>query len=426
MDTICALASAPGRAGVAVIRVSGPAAFTAGRTLAGTLPEAGRHGLRHVRDAEGGLLDQALVLSFAAPASFTGEDVVEFQTHGSVAVTRTVMASLLAVPGVRLAEPGEFTKRALQNNRMDLTQVEGLGDLINAETEAQRKQALRVAQGGLADEVDSLRRDLVRAAALMEATIDFVDEDVPVDVGPEVSLLIASVQTELSRLVNGVSAAERIRTGFEVALVGPPNAGKSTLLNYLAGREAAITSELAGTTRDVIEVRMEVSGLPVTLLDTAGIRESVDVVEAKGVALTRARAEAADLRIFLDFNESINLEPTDDDILLMSKDDNGDLTNGVSGKTGAGVDRLLRMVAARLETRTTDAGVAINDRHRNALKGASDALSAAQRSIDLGPAHYDIASEDVRSASRALEALVGRIGVEDLLDDIFASFCIGK
>lgn len=426
METICALASAPGRAGVAVIRVSGPDAFAAGRALAGSLPDPGRHALRVLRDADGAVLDQALVLAFEGPHSFTGEDVVELQVHGSIAVIRAVLAALLLLPGVRPAEAGEFTKRALQNNRMGLTQVEGLGDLIDAETEAQRRQALQVTQGGLAEAVDTLRSDLVRASALMEATIDFVDEDVPVDVGPEVIALVDAAEAALTRLAQGVPAAERIRTGFEVALIGPPNAGKSTLLNHLAGREAAITSEIAGTTRDVIEVRMDVAGLPVTLLDTAGLRDSADEIEAKGVALTQKRAYAADLRIFLMTGDAIPVTPKPGDLVLTAKDDTGAHSVGISGKTGAGADRLMQSLSDALSGRVADAGLASNARHAGALASALEALAVARPLIDLGPEHYDIVAEEVRSAVRALEELVGRIDVEDLLDDIFSSFCIGK
>ncbi|MEO1556572.1 MAG: tRNA uridine-5-carboxymethylaminomethyl(34) synthesis GTPase MnmE [Pseudomonadota bacterium] len=427
METICALASAPGRAGVAVIRVSGPSAFDVARQLAGTIPTPGQHRVRALRDRAGTLLDRGLVLTFAAPNSFTGEDVVELQVHGSTASVRAVLEALQEHPGVRLAEAGEFTKRALLNGRMDLMQVEGLADLINAETQAQLTQALRTTEGQSSKAIESLRAHLVRAAALIEATIDFVDEDVPVDVMPEVLDLLGEADRQLSDLLQGIGAAERVRDGFEVAIVGPPNVGKSTLLNFLAGRSAAITSEIAGTTRDVIEVRMEIGGLAVTLLDTAGIRDSDDVIEAQGVELAVQRAARADLRLFIGADERWRrVEVKDGDVLLEPKDDLGELPNGISGRTGAGIPRLLKAVEKELSSRVADAGLASRDRHRVALKKARGALTVARASIDLGGDSADMASEDLRFAIGQLESVIGRIGVEDLLDEIFSSFCIGK
>ncbi len=427
MDTIFALASAQGKAGVAVIRISGPSAFAAGTQLCGSLPESGRT-LRRVRDGDGDALDDALVLTFSGPNSFTGEDVVELHTHGSTAVISSVMNALGSIDGIRLAEAGEFTRRALENGRMDLTQVEGLADLIDAETEAQRKQAHVILSGGLGHLAERWRADLIRAASLIEVTIDFADEEVPVDVTPEVKTLLAGVVSDLRRETSGVKIAERIRQGFEVAIIGAPNVGKSTLLNALAGREAAITSEFAGTTRDVIEVRMDLVGLPVTLLDTAGLRDTDDHVEGIGIQRAKQRAMDADLRVFIaELDEVLDVEMQPDDIRLLPKADlRDDETGAISGQSGAGLDDLVKRISVVLSQRSKNAGIATRQRHQVAMNSAMDRLVSADGILDSGPEFYDIAAEEMRSAIRHLEALVGRIGVENLLDEIFSSFCLGK
>ncbi len=428
MDTIFALASAQGKAGVAVIRLSGPMAHFAASALAQKDLAKRGMALCTLRDADGARLDDGLVLTFAAPASFTGEDVAELQIHGSTASVDAVLRCLSDTDGLRLAEPGEFTRRALENGKMDLTQVEALADLIDAETEAQRKQAQTVLTGALGSLVENWRRDLIRAAALLEAVIDFADEEVPTDVTPEVRALISAVITDLKNEAQGVQIAERIRNGFEVAIVGLPNAGKSTLLNALAGREAAITSDHAGTTRDVIEVRMDLAGLPVTLLDTAGLRDTNDHVERLGVELARKRAEAADLRVFLsETPDELGVNIQDDDIRVTPKADlNPDLQDGISGKTGQGIEQLISNISRVLTQRTTSHGIATRERHRIAMTKAIEALTVAQSVLESGPDMYDIAAEELRTAIRALESLVGRIDVETLLDEIFSSFCLGK
>jgi len=428
MDTIFALASAQGKAGVSVIRISGPNALgVANQICDRPLPAKGR-GLRRLIDFDGSQLDEALVLSFAAPASFTGENIVEFQVHGSTAVVSAVLDRLTKTPDLRLAEPGEFTRRALENGKLDLAQVEALADLIDAETEAQRKQAQVVLSGGLGQLAERWRVDLIRAASLIEVTIDFADEDVPVDVTPEVTTLLNSVAQDLDAETKGVKIAERIRDGFEVAIIGAPNVGKSTLLNMLAGREAAITSEYAGTTRDVIEVRMDLAGLPVTLLDTAGLRDTDDHVEGIGIELARKRAEQADLRVFLvEPDEAIDLEMKPGDIRLRPKADMREISDGsISGKTGQGVDRLVTHISDTLKDRSTQVGVATRARHRDMMLAALNSLSEAQLVLQRGAEFYEIAAEDIRSAVRSLEMLVGRVGVENLLDEIFSSFCLGK
>ncbi|UWR33597.1 tRNA uridine-5-carboxymethylaminomethyl(34) synthesis GTPase MnmE [Sulfitobacter sp. W027] len=428
MDTIFAQASAPGRAGVAVIRISGPRAFAIAQEISGKRPEGRDSVLRKLRGIDGEVIDQALVLSFPGPNSFTGEDVIELQLHGSIAVVRAILSLLSTFTDTRMAEAGEFTRRALENEKLDLAQVEGLADLIEAETEAQRKQALRVLSGHLGARVEEWRKDLIRAAALLEATIDFADEEVPVDVTPEVDALLTKVSAELMAEARGTHVAERVRSGFEVAIIGAPNAGKSTLLNALAGRDAAITSEFAGTTRDVIEVRMDLGGIPVTLLDTAGLRDSGDQIETIGIERAIERAKAADLRVFLAApDELLMLTPESEDIVLLPKADLISVTeNGISGKTGQGVSELIARIQATLSDRSTNIGLATHERHRVALEQAVSCLAEVDVILSRGPDSYDLAAEELRFAIRALESLVGRIDVENLLDEIFSSFCVGK
>ncbi|WP_425044909.1 tRNA uridine-5-carboxymethylaminomethyl(34) synthesis GTPase MnmE [Primorskyibacter sp. S87] len=428
MDTVFALASAPGKAGVAVVRISGPKARSAACTLSSRdLPERGMT-YASLHDRHGGFLDDALILTFLAPASFTGEDVVELQVHGSIASINAILQTLSGLDDLRLAEPGEFTRRALENGKLDLAQVEGLADLIEAETEAQRKQAQAVLGGRLGDLAEVWRRDLIRAASLIEAVIDFADEEVPTDVGEEVSALLEFVLVDLNGQIKGISVSERIRSGFEVAIVGSPNVGKSTLLNALAGRDAAITSEVAGTTRDVIEVRMDLAGLPVTLLDTAGLRETEDSVERIGISRARDRAKAADLRVFLaEAGETFDVTPEEGDIWLLPKGDlRLDKNGAISGKSGFGVEELILKITDELSERSARSSIATRERHRVAMQRALVRLEGARNLLGHGPEQYDIVAEEIRSAIRALEMLVGRIDVENLLDEIFASFCLGK
>ncbi len=431
-DTIYALASARGKAGVAVVRISGPQAHFALSMMA-DVPKARQASLRklHWQDV---LLDEALVLVFEEGASFTGEASVELQLHGGQAVVAAVLAALSGIDGLRPAEAGEFTRRALENGCLDLTQVEGLADLIDAETEAQRIQSLRVLSGAIGEKVETWRRDLIRAAALLEATIDFADEDLSVDVMPEVRGLLEGLLTQLKAEAASVKIAERIREGFEVAIVGRPNAGKSTLLNAFAGRKAAITSEIAGTTRDVIEVRMDVDGLAVTFLDTAGLRDTEDVVEALGVDLAIQRAEAADVRIFLmdGVADIPAVDPQAGDLIVLGKADTVEIgavnryEHHVSGLTGQGVSNLLDKVSQVLLTRSAGAGTMTRERHRLAIGHAVGALEAAMSELQRPFMVVEVAAEELRSASRALEVLLGRIDVETVLGEIFASFCIGK
>lgn len=428
MDTIFALATTRGKAGIAVFRISGAKAHDAVIALCGDLPPVRRASLRRFRH-DGQVVDEGLVLIFAEGASFTGEPMAELHVHGSGAVVQ-IMARLLAdMSGMRQAEPGEFTRRALENGLLDVNQVEGLADLIGAETEAQRRQAIQILSGIVGQKAEQWRAAIIRSAALIEATIDFADEDVPTDVRPEVVELLGKVLTDLTAESIGSSAAERIREGFEVAIVGAPNVGKSTLLNTLAGRQAALTSARAGTTRDVIEVRMNLSGIPVTLLDTAGLRETDDEIETLGIDLGRRRAERADLRVFLlDGDQAaVFLDPQADDIVLRAK---ADLTpgaaNAVSGMTGEGVDLLIERIVSVLQQRVSGASVMSRERHRVALAGAIGAIESALDELSHAECQNELVAAHIRVAARNLDHLVGRIDVENLLDEIFASFCIGK
>ncbi len=430
METIFALSSARGKAGVAVIRVSGPEAKSAVIRLGGTVPPPRKASLMRLNSSDGSLLDEAVVLFFSPGASYTGEETIEFHTHGGMATVNAVLRELGAIHGFRIAEPGEFTLQALLNGRLGLAEIEGLGDLIQAETEAQRRQALKVFEGALSVKAENWRNSLIRCASLLEVSLDFADEDLPGNLLEQLAAEVMAIAGELNREARGVESAERIREGFEVAIVGLPNTGKSTLLNHLAGREAAITSEFAGTTRDVIEVRMEVGGLPVTFLDLAGFRAPADPIEKIGVERSEIRAKDADLRIFLvedSVPASLDHLRKPDDLILIAKADK--LANhrclAVSGKTGQGVDEMTALIAGILERRAAFAMTAINARHRIAIESASACLGNALNALQP-PESVEVAAEEIRQAMAALESLLGRIDIEHILDDVFAGFCLGK
>lgn len=428
MDTIFALSTPRGKSGVAIIRVSGADAADVCLRLAGEVPAARRFSLRAIRDLHGKVLDRGLVLFFPDQRSFTGEPVVEFHVHGSVAVIDALLEEIGKLHGLRAAKPGEFTKRALENEMLDLAQVESLADLIEAETEVQREQAMRGLSGKLEQKCDEWRSALIRALALLEATIDFADAEVPDDVIPEVLSLLDGVISDLEAEIKGVSVAERVREGFEIAIVGEPNVGKSTLLNHIAKRPAAIISDKPGTTRDVIELRMDLDGIPVTFLDTAGLRETEDEVEALGVDLARARAERADMRVFLERDRrSVDLSRRDDDIVVQAK---GDLLpddeDAISGLSGKGVTLLLDRIRDVLRNRIAHIGVSTRVRQKLAMSQGLDSLFKARLEIVNESWSAECLSEDIRFASGRLDFVVGRVGVEDVLDEIFSSFCLGK
>ena len=427
MDTIFALASAPGKAGISIVRLSGPLAINVAEKLTKSKLKEKQPNLRVIYDSDNHFIDQALILIFRKPYSSTGENVVEFHLHGSSAVVSSVIKLLGNFKGLRSAEAGEFTRCALENGKIDLAQVEGLADLIDAETDAQHKQAARIFNGALGEKTKEWRAKLVKAGALLVATLDFADEEVPEEVTPEVEKLINMVLSDLDKEIIGVHTAERIRSGFEVAIVGAPNLGKSTLLNYLVGRDAAITSNVSGTTRDVIEVKLDLRGLPVTILDTAGIRKSDDKVEEIGISRALERSSLSDLRIVLteDGEYPVGLKKRDTDIICIAKDDQGN-RGGVSGKTGAGIDRLKNNIWDILNDKAQYVGIATRERHKSSMVNAKKFLGSAVVSLRDGPEYYDITAEEIRAATSALDSLIGRIGVEDVLDEVFSSFCLGK
>ena len=429
LDTIYALASAKGKAGVAIVRVSGPQAIDVVQNLCGFEPQYRTTSLRKIKTKSGNVIDTALILAFEEDHSFTGEYVAEFHLHGGVAVVNSVLREIGNMTGLRMAEPGEFTRRALENGCLDITQVEGLADLIDSETEAQRHQAMRVLSGELGKRADSWRKKLVRATALIEAGIDFSEEDLPDNLQDEAIRLVRSVLDDLEKEIKGAEISERIRDGFEVAIVGPPNVGKSTLLNTLARRKAALTSDIAGTTRDIIEVRMDVRGLAITLLDTAGIRDDIDGVEALGVERAKERASHADMRVFLvdEDSEVSGIKRQKHDIMILPKGDlRPDIKGTVSGKTGKGVPELLERIADYFESCSSGAAIINRERQREAIVAAANNLKSALAELLCDEFREELIANDLLAGLRALDVLIGRVDVEMFLDDIFSSFCIGK
>ena len=430
-DIIFALASAKGRAGVSVIRVSGKnSIFSIEKLLKNTLPVDNKC-LRKIYDADDNIIDEVLILTFKEKASFTGDETVEIHCHGSTAVVTYILQTLSNIKNFRIADPGEFTRRALENGNLDLTQVEGLADLIESETEAQRRLAIRSMDGALSSKVQQWRKDLIRAVSLIEATIDFADEDIPTDITPEVLGLINKTQTDIKSEIKGSFAAERIREGFEIAIVGPPNIGKSTLLNALAGRDAAITTDMEGTTRDVSEVKMDISGFAVTLLDTAGIRETTDKIEKIGVDRAKLRAKNADLRLFITHSgepNDLKLNPEENDIVVIGKSDllNKSDILAISGKSGEGLDSLLKEISDKLSRLSIGAQTATRERHRISMIKAQRFLDAGKLLIEDNLELSELASSELHQGIQTLSSLIGSVGVEDLLDEIFSSFCLGK
>lgn len=443
-ETIFAPATAAGRAAVAVVRLSGPGTADAVRAVAGRLPAARRAGLRSLRDSDKREIDQGLVLWMPGPASYTGEDTAEFHIHGGQAVVSALLEALAAL-GLRLAEPGEFTRRAFEHGKLDLAQAEGVADLIDAETEQQRRQALAQLEGRLSDVQARWREGLTEALAYFEAAVDFPDEALPADVAARARPVLASLAAELEAAIDDAERGERVREGFRIALVGAPNAGKSTLLNALVGRDAAIVTATPGTTRDVIEVPLVMAGFKVLLADTAGLRDTQDEIEAEGVRRARAWAESADLRLWLVDGSASALpglpdEVGADDLCLITK---RDLATGPAGVWAAEVARRMEMPCSEITAKGPSDMAwlqqTLGERVVEALSGAEPAAATRLRHRELleetaervrramgETSALELAAEDVRLAARALDRITGRIDPEHVLGRIFSTFCIGK
>ncbi|MBT0957694.1 tRNA uridine-5-carboxymethylaminomethyl(34) synthesis GTPase MnmE [Alphaproteobacteria bacterium KMM 3653] len=427
-DTIFALATPQGRSGVAVIRLSGAKVPRALFDICGKLPVERVASLLPIYSLDGEKLDTALVLYFADGKSFTGEASAELHLHGSPAIISAVLNDLGAREGLRAAEAGEFTRRALENGKMDLAQVEGLSALLEAETEVQRIQAQRVLSGALREMADGWRSGLLSVMGQIEALIDFSEEEIDTI---DLSQLIETnkvIENELRQEAKGVGVAERVRSGFEVVLLGPPNAGKSTLLNALAKRDVALTSDIAGTTRDLIEVHLDLHGLPVSVVDTAGLREAENEIESMGIERARKRAASADIRIWFDAKAIESFE-TGEDILISAKSDLAGMNSEgikVSAVTGDGIPALLDEVQAKLMGRVASVQTATHSRHADALLRGAKALDSARSELEVGRERIELAAEEMRNALSALDNLIGSVGVEDVLGEIFSNFCIGK
>ena len=434
-DTIFAPASGVGRAAISIIRLSGIGCDGALKQLMrGSLPAARMASLKALRHpVTGEMLDRALVVRFPRPRSFTGEDMIELHVTGGRAVLAAIVGALGAIRGLRPAEPGEFALRAFANGKLDLSQVEGLADLVDAQTEAQRRQALRIADGALTRESEAIRALIVEAMAQVEAQIDFSDQEDVDPAGLDAAKRLAETASEqIRRALASARSGERLREGFNVVIAGPPNVGKSTLMNAMARRDVSIVSAIPGTTRDALEVHLDLRGFPVNLIDTAGIRETDDPVENEGISRALRRAREADLTLWLNDGAATAPHPSSGSSILDVRT-KIDLSDGashfgdiaISAKTGLGVDRLLDAIADIAEQQLTGEGPALITltRHRRAFE---EALAHVTRVGDIRSATPELMAEDLRLAARALERIAGRIDVEEILGAIFSRLCIGK
>ncbi len=433
-DTIYALASGFGRSAIAVVRVSGPGSAAAAAMLRETpLPER-RAVLARLRNPDSGeLIDRVIAIRFAAPRSYTGEDMLELHVTGGRAVVKDTLAALAALPNFRPAEPGEFALRAFENGKVDLSEVEGLADLVEAETSAQRRQAARIAGGALRHEADAIRAAVLKAMAAIDALLDFSDiDDAEEFAGAEFRTRIGEARARIRAALDGSLNISKLREGFVVVLAGAPNAGKSTLMNALTRQETSIVSATPGTTRDAIEVALDLGGYPVVLVDTAGIRSSEDEIEAEGVRRALQRADNADLVLWLSESDAFAMPAgaaAPQTIRVRTKADlgapNAEGALAVSARSGEGLSELMATIKASVEASLAPASHSLltRERHRVAFAEADECLA---RALQIGLDSPELAGEELRRAARCLERVAGRIGVEDVLDEIFASLCVGK
>ena len=442
--TIYALSSGSGISGIAVIRVSGKSTAEVVKKITGAKLPAPRVAtlIKFNKNGTKELIDEGVIIWFPAPNSYTGEDLAEFHVHGSRAVINAMHSSIAKIKNCRLAEPGEFTKKAFQNGKINLLKAESIADLISSETEIQRKQAIKIMSGKSSDKFNSWRKKLLKILSHIEAKIDFPDEDLPNNIVKEIQKTSNDVMNEIKKTINDQKVGERIREGFKIAIVGPSNAGKSSLLNYLSKRDAAIVSEIAGTTRDVIETHLNLDGYPVVLSDTAGIRESENEIEKKGIKIALNRAEDADLKLVIvstknvDFAKVLKGLLTKDAILVVNKSDliKGKLNKKfkkyehilISIKKDLNLNKLISKIKSKLKNKfiTSEDILITRERHRQNLINCVQHLEKFQKKKSAQD--FDKAAEDLRLATRHLGMIVGKVDVEELLGSIFNDFCIGK